>query len=93
MQDIPVPIPTTAAARPLDVDEERVTRARRRVVRLATALVIQPFDPKAYAQLRAYLESDADQVLASYRALCARPESELRERIAELTTKPSGARA
>ncbi|MCX5078826.1 hypothetical protein OHA84_37635 (plasmid) [Streptomyces sp. NBC_00513] len=75
---------TPAAATSLDADEERVTRAQRLLVHLGAALVARPFDPGTHERLRAFLDEDADAVLASLAALRRRPEAELRNRIAEL---------
>ncbi|MER5563737.1 hypothetical protein ABT071_34675 [Streptomyces sp. NPDC002506] len=70
--------------KPLDTDEERVTRAQRRLIALGAALVKTPFDTATHDQLRQFLTHDADDVLTSLQALEARPEDELRARIAEL---------
>ncbi|MFE9481234.1 hypothetical protein ACFYNM_21835 [Streptomyces spororaveus] len=77
---------TTAAATSLDLDadEERVTRAQRLLVQLGAALVARPFDTGTHEKLRAFLDEDAEPVLASLAALSRRPEAELRSRIAEL---------
>ncbi|MFE4277852.1 hypothetical protein OG590_39880 (plasmid) [Streptomyces goshikiensis] len=75
---------TPAAATSLDADEERVTRAQRLLIHLGAALVAAPFDTGTYERLRAFLDEDAEPVLASLAALRRRPEAELRDRIAEL---------
>lgn len=75
---------TPAAATSLSADEERVTRAQRLLVHLGAALVARPFDTGTHEQLRAFLDVDAEPVLASLAALSRRPEAELRSRIAEL---------
>ncbi len=75
---------TSAAATSLDADEERVTRAQRLLIHLGAALVARPFDTATHEQLRAFLDEDAEPVLASLAALSHRPEAELRNRIAEL---------
>lgn len=85
-------MPQTAKA-PLDADEERVTRAQHLLIQLGAALVAQPFDIHTHDQLRAFLAKDADGVLASLETLQQRPETELRQRIAELaghTLRPFG---
>ncbi|MEU8708669.1 hypothetical protein [Streptomyces sp. NPDC048565] len=69
---------------PLDADEERVTRAQRLLIHLGAALVSQPFDTHTHDRLRLFLAEDAAAVLASLDALRQRPETELRQRIAEL---------
>lgn len=76
-------MPATAKVR-LDADEERVTQAQRLLISLGAALVHRPFDTATHDKLRAFLTDDADDVLASLQVLQQRPESELRERIAEL---------
>ncbi|MDH6129799.1 hypothetical protein [Kitasatospora sp. GP82] len=68
----------------LDADEERVTRAQRLLIHLGAALVHRPFDTDTHDRLRAFLDQDASQVLASLRVLQQRPEAQLRKRIAEL---------
>lgn len=78
-------MPQTVKA-PLDTDEERVTRAQHLLIQLGAALVSQPFDTHTYDRLRAFLADDADDVLASLHALQQRPETELRQRIAELVS-------
>ncbi|MFD6113821.1 hypothetical protein ACFWG0_27435 [Streptomyces yangpuensis] len=75
---------TSAAATSLDADEERVTRAQRLLIHLGAALVAHPFDTGTHEKLRAFLDEDAEPVLASLAALGRRPEAELRRRIAEL---------
>ncbi|MFB7174467.1 hypothetical protein ACFCYM_27135 [Streptomyces sp. NPDC056254] len=75
---------TSAAATSLNVDEERVTRAQRLLINLGAALVARPFDTGTHEKLRAFLDKDAEPVLASLAALSRRPEAELRRRIAEL---------
>ncbi|MFB7453251.1 hypothetical protein [Streptomyces sp. NPDC056194] len=75
---------TPAVATSLDADEERVTRAQRLLIHLGAALVACPFDTGTYDRLRAFLDEDAEPVLASLAALRRRPEEELRNRIAEL---------
>ncbi|WP_411107321.1 hypothetical protein [Streptomyces sp. cmx-4-9] len=75
---------TSATATSLDADEERVTRAQRLLIHLGAALVAHPFDTGTHEQLRAFLDEDAEPVLASLAALSRRPEAELRQRIAEL---------
>ncbi|MEW1637458.1 hypothetical protein AB0469_25720 [Streptomyces sp. NPDC093801] len=75
---------TPAAATSLDADEERVTRAQRLLIHLGAALVAHPFDTGTHAKLRAFLDEDAEPVLASLDVLRRRPEAELRHRIAEL---------
>ncbi|MFJ6784484.1 hypothetical protein [Streptomyces yangpuensis] len=75
---------TTSAATSLDADEERVTRAQRLLIHLGAALVAHPFDTTTHEKLRAFLDEDAEPVLASLAALSRRPEAELRRRIAEL---------
>ncbi|MFD9047865.1 hypothetical protein [Streptomyces zaomyceticus] len=72
------------ATPPLDADEERVTRAQRLLIHLGATLVACPFDTGTYDKLRAFLDEDAEPVLASLAALRLRPEEELRRRIAEL---------
>ncbi|MFF4427041.1 hypothetical protein ACFY04_40950 [Streptomyces sp. NPDC001549] len=75
---------TVAAAPSLDADEERVTRAQRQLIHLGAALVARPFDTGTYEKLRAFLDEDAERVLAALAAFRRRPEAELRIRIAEL---------
>ncbi|QES51973.1 hypothetical protein DEJ50_33235 [Streptomyces venezuelae] len=75
---------TPAAAHSLDADEERVTRAQRLLIRLGAALVARPFDTGIHERLRAFLDEDAEPVLASLAVLSRRPEAELRSRIEEL---------
>lgn len=75
---------TPSAATSLDADEERVTRAQRLLTYLGAALVACPFDTGTHDRLRAFLDEDAEPVLASLAALRRRPEAELRNRIAEL---------
>ncbi|MCA1219296.1 hypothetical protein [Streptomyces sp. 8L] len=65
-------------------DEARVTVAQRLLVRLGAALVYQPFDVETHERLRAWLADEAASVLASLEALRARPDDELRARVAEL---------
>ncbi|MCP3822762.1 hypothetical protein NLX86_33190 [Streptomyces sp. A3M-1-3] len=69
----------------LDADEERVTRAQRLLIGLGAALVHRPFDTATHDQLLRFLTEDAATVLASLELLRQRPETELRERIAELS--------
>ncbi|MFH8736831.1 hypothetical protein [Streptomyces sp. NPDC017964] len=76
-------MPRTVKA-PLDMDEERVTRAQRLLIQLGAALVCQPFDTRTHDRLRSFLTDDADEVLTSLHALQQRPETELRRRAAEL---------
>lgn len=76
-------MPATAKA-PLDADEERVTRAQRLLIQLGAALVHRPFDTETHERLRAFLADDAEDVLTSLEVLQQRPETELRQRIAEL---------
>lgn len=75
---------TSAAPTSLDANEERVTRAQRLLIHLGAALVAHPFDTGTHEKLRAFLDEDAEPVLASLAALSRRPEAELRRRIAEL---------
>ncbi|MER6610771.1 hypothetical protein ABT282_33975 [Streptomyces sp. NPDC000927] len=77
-------MPRTAHAS-LDTDEERVTRAQRLLIQLGAELVSHPFDTHTHDRLRAFLCDDADDVLASLEALRRRPETELQQRIAELS--------
>ncbi|MFE4873462.1 hypothetical protein [Streptomyces sp. NPDC056682] len=73
-----------ASKKRLDADEERVTRAQRRLIALGAALVKTPFDTATHDQLLDFLTHDAGEALTSLRALEERPEDELRARIAEL---------
>ncbi|MFD9517932.1 hypothetical protein [Streptomyces sp. NPDC059979] len=73
-----------SAAKPLDADEERVTRAQRLLVQLGAALVARPFDTRTHEDLIVFLTHDIDAVLVSLAALKKRPESDLQQRIAEL---------
>ncbi|MFD5425596.1 hypothetical protein [Streptomyces sp. NPDC127084] len=77
-------MPPTAKAS-LDIDEERVTRAQRLLIQLGAELVSHPFDTDTHDRLRAFLADDVGDVLASLEVLRQRPETELRQRIAELT--------
>ncbi|MGW7603153.1 hypothetical protein [Streptomyces antimycoticus] len=70
---------------PLDLDEQRVTRAQCLLIGLGAALVHRPFNEETYVALRDYLDRDAPGVLASLQVLRQRPEAELRARIEELT--------
>lgn len=86
----------TSTKSPLDTDEERVTRAQRKLIGLGAALVHTPFDPATHMQLLAFLTNDAPEVLASLAVLQRRTEPELRARIAELAGHnllPSGGAA
>lgn len=76
--------PSTTKASPLDVDEERVTRAQRLLIQLGAALVSCTFDTRTHDQLRVFLADEASHALASLQALQARPEADLRRRVAEL---------
>ncbi|MFF8790789.1 hypothetical protein [Streptomyces sp. NPDC015125] len=67
-------------------DEElRLVAIRRRATRLAVALVTEPFSVDTDAQLRSYVERDADEAQVLVREVLALSPARLRERIAELT--------
>lgn len=67
-------------------DEElRLVAIRRRATQLAVALVTEPFSVDTDAQLRSYVERDADEAQVLVREVLAISPARLRERIAELT--------
>lgn len=67
-------------------DEElRLVAIRRRATQLAVALVREPFSVDTDAQLRSYVEQDADEAQVLVREVLALSPARLRERIAELT--------
>ncbi|GLW19750.1 hypothetical protein Stsp01_64930 [Streptomyces sp. NBRC 13847] len=67
-------------------DEElRLVAIRRRATQLAVALVTEPFSVDTDAQLRSYMEQDADEAQVLVREVLAISPARLRERIAELT--------
>lgn len=67
-------------------DEElRLVAIRRRATQLAVALVTEPFSADTDAQLRSYVEQDADEAQVLVRDVLALSPARLRERIAELT--------
>ncbi|MFH8558860.1 hypothetical protein ACH4FE_35460 [Streptomyces celluloflavus] len=69
----------------LKAEELRLVAIRRRATQLAVALVTEPFSVDTYAQLRSYVERDADEAQVLVREVLALPPTRLRERIAELT--------
>ncbi|MCB5910400.1 hypothetical protein [Streptomyces pinistramenti] len=69
----------------LKEEELRLVAIRRRATRLAVALVTDPFAVGTDAQLRSYVERDADEAQVLVREVLALPPARLRERIAELT--------
>ncbi|NUK15804.1 MULTISPECIES: hypothetical protein [Streptomyces] len=79
-----LPHPHGPSAPPLDDDEERVARARRRLTVLATALVQNPLDRQVHQDLRAFMDSESEPALQSWEALLSRSPDELRERIRTL---------
>jgi hypothetical protein len=79
-----LPHPHGPSVPPLDDDEERVARARRRLTGLATALVLNPLDRQVHADLRDFMDSESEPALQSWEALLSRSPDELRERISAL---------
>ncbi|SHN31120.1 hypothetical protein [Streptomyces yunnanensis] len=69
----------------LKEEELRLVAIRRRATQLAVALVTEPFSADTHAQLRSYVERDADEAQVLVREVLALPPARLRERIAELT--------
>ena len=64
-----------------DTDELRVAKARRSITGLAQQLLDDPLNPELIAQLRHWLDTDADPALAAMDALRRRPAPELREQV------------
>ncbi|MFE3559864.1 hypothetical protein ACFXKW_34155 [Streptomyces sp. NPDC059193] len=77
----------------LDADEARVARASRELTKIAAALVSRPMDRQLHAQMRAFLEQESQQALASWDALLARTPDELKERISTVLTVQAARRA
>lgn len=72
------------ATSPLDADEERVARARRRLTALATELVQNPLDRQIHKVLREFMDTESEPALQSRDVLTARTPDELREPIRTL---------
>ncbi|MFE4515395.1 hypothetical protein ACFRMQ_14530 [Kitasatospora sp. NPDC056783] len=73
-----------------DTDELRVAKARRRVTELAKQLIADPLNPDLIAQLRHWLDTDADPAIAAMDALLRRPASELREQVRAAISRLDG---
>ncbi|MEV0604659.1 hypothetical protein AB0I82_35915 [Streptomyces sp. NPDC050315] len=74
-------------------DEQVLVEARRRAMRLAVALVKEPFTAGTLAALRTYLSQYAEGAHAAFVALQRQPEAALLQRIDELSGGTAGSRS
>lgn len=74
-------------------DEQVLVEARRRAMRLAVALVKEPFTAGTLAALRTYVSQYAEGAHTAFVALQQRPEAALLQRIDELSDGTAGRRS